>query len=123
MSGCSDLLIVADYSGAVKAFSTGAGRSASLHETGESMQRKAGMRTAVLFVLLLALLLPATSCSYLPKIMKSFKKGLTKEEQAEVDRTVRDYNDRILDTTWRNEKWGSYRFLADGSVEEDGELS
>ena len=81
------------------------------------------MRTAVLFVLLLALLLPVTSCSYLPKIMKSFKKGLTKEEQAEVDRTVRDYNERILDTTWRNEKWGSYRFLADGSVEEDGELS
>lgn len=52
-------------------------------------------------------------------------KGLSKEQQAEVDATVADYTARIADITWWEAQYHEtyYAFYSDGRVEEDGRVS
>lgn len=75
-------------------------------------------------VLLLIISVILCGCN-VGELSKNFSKGLTKEQQAEVDATVADYTERIQGITWRNVENAemSLKFHEDGTVEENGRFS
>lgn len=87
------------------------------------MKRKyflAGIAAALALVFVFVL----PGCEILERVAKASRKGLTAEEQAEVDRTVSDWTSRITGVTWWDDGMHrSLRFFEDGSVEDDGVLS
>ncbi|MBR6406819.1 MAG: hypothetical protein IKS18_11615 [Lachnospiraceae bacterium] len=56
--------------------------------------------------------------------MKILRKGLSASEQAEVNRNVREWTEKLPGVTWWDAEMNwSLRFYEDGTVEEDGILS
>ena len=50
--------------------------------------------------------------------------GISRSQQKQIDKTIAEYSEKLIGPTWWDQKGKfSYRFYADGTVEEDGYLS
>ena len=81
---------------------------------------------AIVLLLIAALLPGLTGCDRLGRVLQYNlgSKGLSPERQEEVDAIAADYAERLQGVTWWHPIYpASYRFFADGTVEENGVLS
>ena len=66
-------------------------------------------------IVLLAVLATVSGCA---------ATGLSKKQQAQIEKTISEYNEKLVGKTWWNYRWGyAYRFYEDGRVEESGSIS